>query len=159
MQNIIKIEGSFDTSLTNRVYAAFKSIPLEEKQVFLWINSLGGNLQVFNDISNLLSDISEQRGYKIIGQAKYAESAAFLLFINCHVRQVAPGSVGIIHLPVPNQKVEQASLDEARKKAIEFIIRRTKMTEKEITSLEGMYLGTATMLKYGIATEKVPIFR
>ena len=159
MQNIINIEGRFDSALTNRVYAAFKSIPLDEIQVYLRINSLGGSRQVFIDISNLLCDMSEQRGYRIISQAKHAESAAFLLFINCPVRQVAAGSVGIIHLPVTKQKVEQEILDEIRKEVINFIIRRTKMTEKEITSLEGMYLGTATMLKYGIAKEKVPNFR
>lgn len=158
MPNIVHINGTFNTRLKQEVKQSLRNVSRNDEEIFFRINSLGGNLHILNLICGFIYFMSKYKNFKIVAQAKHAESAALILFLNCPVRQVAPGSVGIIHLPVPNTKMEQIAIDKKRKEVIEFIKRRTNMTEELILSLQDLPLGPAEMLKLGIATEKVKIF-
>lgn len=159
MNNIIDIDRHFDQGLVNYVKSQLKEIPIEEKNIIFRINSIGGNMLACEKIKGFMYFMCKYRGCKIIGQAKHAESAAFIIFLNCTVRQVAPGSVGIIHLPVANRPVSEQKMEAKKKEVIQFIMRRTKMTEQEILKEHNLPLSSAEMLKYGIATEKIPIIR
>ena len=159
VNNIIDINRRFNDGLVSYVKSRLKEISNDEKEIIFRINSYGGSLLALQKIMGFMYFLGKYKGYRFIGQAIHAESAAFLLFLNCQARQVAPGSVGIIHFPVANEIIEEKVLEEKRKGVISTILRRTKMTEQQICSLEGMPLSCAEMLKYGIATEKIPIIR
>ena len=159
MNNIIDINRRFNDELVSYVKYGLKDMSNDEKEIIFRINSFGGSNLALQKIKGFMYFMEKYKGYKFIGQAKHAESAAFLLFLNCRVRQVAPGSVGIIHMPVPRGPMDEKVLESMRKDVIEFIMRRTKMTEHQIHSLEGIPLSRTEMLDYGIATEKIPIIR
>lgn len=110
MPYTININNTFNEQLFKEIKQSLKKVPLEEKEIVFRINSLGGNLHVFNKICRFMYYMNKYKGCKIYGQAKHAESAALLLFLNCTVRQVAAGSVAVIHLPVPNREVEKMAV-------------------------------------------------
>jgi len=112
VNNIIEIDRHFDQGLVNYVKSQLKEIPIEEKNIIFRINSIGGNMLACEKIKGFMYFMSKYRGCKIIGQAKHAESAALIVFLNCTVRQVAPGSVGIIHLRVANRPVRLQRIGE-----------------------------------------------
>jgi len=159
VNNIIDINRRFNDDLVSYVKSRLKEISNDEKEIIFRINSFGGSNLALQKIKGFMYFMGKYKGYKTIGQAIHAESAAFLLFLNCRVRQVAPGSVGIIHFPVPRGPMDDKVLESLKKDIIEFIMRRTKMTEQQIISLENIPLSRTEMLDYGIATEKIPIIR
>lgn len=158
MSNIILINTRFDKALVADVKQKLKKVNPREKNIFFRINSHGGNMQAFQVIAGFMYFMHKYRHHTIVGQAVHAEAAALMIFLNCNIREVAPGSVGIIHLPVPNRAVSEGDLESNRKQAISYIQRRTKMTEREIIDLENLPLSASEMIKYGIATEKVKVF-
>lgn len=158
MPHTIYINTTFNEQLFKEVKQALKKVPVKEKEIIFRINSLGGNLYILNKICRFMSYMNKYRGCKIYGQVKHAESAALLLFLNCNIRQVAAGSCGVIHLPIPNTTVAKSVVEKKRKGAIAFIKRKTGMSEKLIISLENLPLGPAEMIQLGIATEKVMVF-
>ena len=159
MNNIIEINRRFDEGLVSYVKSSLKEISNDEKKIIFRINSYGGSNLALQKIKGFMYFMDKYKSYRFIGQAIHAESAAFLLFLNCRVRQVAPGSVGILHFPVPRGSMDEKVLKSLKNDIIEFIMRRTKMTEQQIRSLENMPLSRTEMLDYGIATEKIPIIR
>jgi ATP-dependent protease ClpP protease subunit len=158
MSNIIFVNTRFDKALVTEVKQRLKKVDPKEENIFFRINSYGGNVQAFQVIAGFMYFMYKYKHHTIIGQAVHAESAALMLFLNCKIRQVTHRSVGIIHLPIPNRAVSEGDLEDKRRMAISYILRRTKMTEKEIIELENLPLGAAEMIKYGIATEKVRVF-
>jgi ATP-dependent protease ClpP protease subunit len=159
MASTIYIVGALTPNTVHSAERSLKDIPETEKTLFIDIDSTGGNLKAFIDLSELFRERHEQ-GCTVIGQAIRAESAAFKLFLTCDEREVTPGSVGTIHLPTPNQEVSQAEYEETREKAIAFIRRKTgnRLSERQIIGLDGMPLGSREMITYGIAHRIVPRF-
>lgn len=155
MSNVIRIEGRFDEKMTSYVKGSLKKIPIEEKSVTFIINSHGGNMGALKKLKGYMYFMSKYRKCKIIGQLIYGESAGLLFFLNCEERQVAPGSIGIIHLPVANETIPASLLSKKIKETIDFIKRRTKnMTTSQIKKLEHMPLGPKEMISLGIANKK-----
>lgn len=166
MPHFIDINRRFDESLVYHVKQSLKSVPISEKEIYLRINSYGGNMEALRKISGFLYFMQKYRSCNIIGQCIYAESAALDLFINCKIRQVKPGSIGIIHLPVPsrgeNKNMTESQISSAIEakthSVIKFMKRRTFMTEEQIRTFENFPMGAGTMIKFGIATIKVKKF-
>lgn len=156
--SIIRLSGK----LTPQKVCSFKDSVSDlktilEKELHLRIKSDGGNLKVFSDISKILFDISKKR-IRVIGEAETAGSTAMLIFLNCTDRLVTPASYGYIHLPEPNTKVSEELHEKKKNDVVAFIKRRTHLSEETIISLDNIPLTANDMLRYHIATQKVPNF-
>lgn len=104
MSHHVYINTTFTNQLVREVKQSLKTIPLEEKEIFVRINSIGGNVYAMNVISSFFYFMHKYRHCRIVTQAKHAESAGLLLFLNFPTRQVAPGSVGIFTCPSQIQR-------------------------------------------------------
>lgn len=114
-----------------------------------------------NVMSAFLYFLKKYRGCHIIFEIEHAESAALMLAVNFPHRRVMNKSIALIHLPVPNKKgkhFSESSVNDKKKKAINFFISHTNLKEEEIISLENIELTAQQMLQMGIATEMVETF-
>ncbi len=158
MATIIPFFGHIDLAMVAFFKQKLQPIPREET-ITLRINSLGGNLDALNRISELLFSKREHGRNKIHGELLYGESAGLDLFINTEWRTVQPGSTGIIHLPVAKGKVSEEIIEKKRMDSINYMTRRTKMTRGQIIELENVPLGPHEMLWFEIAHKMVKSFK
>jgi hypothetical protein len=162
MASTIYLTGEFNNKLLTSFEISLKRIPVSERRINLLFHTLGGYLDIVDDVSGLMF---ERKDTMFIGQMMQAESSALKLYVNCDQRHVTAGSRGVIRLPVPSSKtigsvsrIDLEKQNQVRNTSIALIHRRTGMTYQQIEDLEGMPLGPDEMLRYRIATHKVQSF-
>lgn len=161
MQRKIFVNGRFDNALAQQFKAEIKRLVCKDAIFHVEINSHGGNLGRQIQMSDFAKEISEQYNARFIAEMKWAESAGLLLALSFHERHVIASSVGIIHLPVHARGIVNGSeegLQESRKRTIRFILKNSNLKEEDVFNLENQLLSANEMLRYGLATKKVPIF-
>ncbi|MCC7436397.1 hypothetical protein IT402_00785 [Candidatus Nomurabacteria bacterium] len=162
--NFFSIEGEINNHLKEKVLNFLKPFLKQKNQEIIFkINSEGGNLESLRRIKTYMYFLAKKCGHSFTCKLIYAESAAFLLFLNCNVREVSDdgkGSVGIIHLPVPNRDCDPKKLERERSDQASFIFRRSgyKVPFKEVFKLEGKKMKSDELISFGFATKKVKSF-
>jgi ATP-dependent protease ClpP protease subunit len=161
MSSTINIDGRIDNAMVLDVKKILrKFFGKKNHTINIRIFSHGGNLWAYYRLSGFLYFMKKYAKNTIVGQAEFAESAALLLFLSCPIRQITLDSIGIIHLPEPTdgKEIPSSTTDKRTTEVINFIKRRTGMTEQQIRSLEHQKLTAHQMLELGIATEIVDSF-
>lgn len=157
--HLIHIKGHFDSALVKRTKQQLRALPAGEKEIIIRINSEGGLIHSFNVICVLFYFMKKYRQCNFIAQCEHMNSAGFCLFLYFDKRQVHRRSIGQIHLPVSHrQHIELESLNRDRQKVVDYIKKRTRMTEQEIYTFQNIPFNAGRMLKLGIATELVDYF-
>ncbi len=161
MQRKIFVKGRFDNALAEQFKADVKRLVCKDVVFHVEINSPGGNLGRQRQMADFAKEISEQYNARFIAEMKWAESAGLSLALSFHERHVIVSSIGIIHLPVHAKGIVNGSekgLQRSRERNMRFILKKTNLKEEDVFNLENQLLSGNEMLRYGIATKKVPIF-
>ncbi len=161
-ENVIVLQGDFNAPMVKFFKEALRRQPKNES-IVCRIDSLGGNGHSMNFMSGHMAVMTKYHKSRFISQIVVAESAALIFAVNMHERHVTKSSVGSIHLPVRNMNVivgaHEPNLEIKNKSVIDHFVSRTKLTAKEVISLEGKFLSAEEMLYYGIATKLVESFQ